>query len=95
MRLTNFIFSTPEVHKIINSLSFLCFTIKTIIEIKKDKGTNFGAIPNMFKNEYKKYVGTGYPLSTTSSKKFTALTVSAINERPRIIKKNVLRISKK
>ena len=31
IRFTNFIFSTPEVHKIINSLSFLCFTIKTII----------------------------------------------------------------
>ena len=69
--------------------------MKIITEIKKDKGINFGAMPKIFKIEYKKQVDIEQPLSTISSKKFTALTVSAINERPRIIKKNVLRISKK
>ncbi len=32
----------------------------------------------------------GYPLSTIKSKKLTALTVKAINEKPSNIKKNVL-----
>ena len=83
----------PEVHKIMNSLSSICLTKKIIIEIKKAKGINFGIIPNKFKKEYRKYVNIGYPLSTTNSKKFTALTVNAINERPITIVKKVLKIS--
>ena len=78
-----------------NSLSSICLTKKIIIEIKKAKGINFGIIPNKFKKEYRKYVNIGYPLSTTNSKKFTALTVSAINERPITIVKKVLKISRK
>ena len=66
-----------------------------IIEIINAIGKNFGAIPKIFKIEYLKYVDKEYPLSTINSKKFTARTVSAIKERPKIIVKNVLKISVK
>ena len=69
----------------------------TIIKItndnKKDKGINFIKIPVIFRIENWKYVSTGYPFSTIKSKKFTALTVQAINDRPNKIIKNVLIIS--
>ena len=64
-----------------------------IKEIRKDKGTNFGAIPNKFNIEYLKYVITGYPFSTIKSKKLTALTVKAIIENPNNTTKNVFKIS--
>ena len=58
------------------------------MDTKKAKGINLGAMPKRFKKEYWKYVITGYPLSTINSKKFTALTVSAMRESPKtIIKK--------
>ena len=53
-KLTSCIFLTPDVQRIINSLSSLCFTIKIIKEIKKAKGINFATIPNKFKKEYLK-----------------------------------------
>ena len=42
-------FFTPEVHKIINSLSSLCFKINIIIDIKNERGINLGAIPKSLK----------------------------------------------
>ena len=48
----------------------------------------------MFNIEYWKYVDKEYPLSTIRSKKFTALTVKAIKDKPNIIVANVLKISK-
>ena len=83
----------PDVHKIMNSLSSICLTKKIIIEIKKAKGINFGIIPNKFKKEYRKYVDIGYPLSTINSKKFTALTVQAIIDKPNNMTKKVFKIS--
>ena len=77
----------------INSLSFICFNIKIINDIRYAKGINFGAIPNKLRNEYLKYVVIGYPLSTISSRKFTALTVNAIKLNPNTIVKKVLKIS--
>ena len=62
-------------------------------EIKKAKGINLVKIPKRFKNEYWKYVIIEYPSSTIRSKKFTALTVHAIIDRPNRITKNVLSIS--
>ena len=86
-------FFTPEVHKIINSLSCICFKIKIVRASKNENGINFGAKPNKFNNEYLKYVDTGYPLSTIKSKKLTALTVSAIIDKPNKMIKNVFNIS--
>ena len=60
----------------------MCLTVKTIRANKKERGINFGAIPNKFKREYLKYVFKGYPLSTIKSKKLTDLTVNAINDKP-------------
>ena len=94
-KLTITFFLTPVVHKIINSLLFLCFMINKITAIKKAMGKNFKAIPKTFNSEYLKYVVKEYPLSTISSKKFTALTVKAIKERPITMVKNVFNISKK
>ena len=51
-RLTTFIFFTPEVHNIINSFSWICFTIKIINDNKKARGINFVKMLNKFKNEY-------------------------------------------
>ena len=51
---TRLIFLTPEVHKIINSLSLVCLTINNINASVKEKGINFGAIPKTFKSEYLK-----------------------------------------
>ena len=48
-------------------------------------------IPKMFNIEYWKYVDKEYPLSTIRSKKFTALTVKAIKDKPNIIVANVLK----
>ena len=45
-------FLTPEVHKIINSLSSRCFKIKITNVNKKDSGINFGTIPNKLRIEY-------------------------------------------
>ena len=53
------IFFTPDDHKIINSLSFMCFKIKIVMARRKDRGINLGAIPNKFKRQYRKYVLTG------------------------------------
>ena len=92
-KFTNCIFLIPDVHKMINSLSCKCLNIKIDIAKKKDNGINFGIKPKIFKKEYLKYIDTEYPLSTISSKKFTALTVSAINESPSKITKKVLNIS--
>ena len=64
-----------------------------MMDTKKASRINFGAIPKRFKNEYWKYVKTGYPLSTINSKKFTARTVKAIRERPKTIIKKVFIIS--
>ena len=86
-------FLTPEVHKITNSLSRICFIQNIVSANKNDRGTNLGAIPNKFKKEYLKYTNIGYPLSTIKSKKLTALTVKAIKDKLNRIKKNVLRIS--
>ena len=49
---TKDIFSTPEVHKITNSLSCKCLNTKIDKEIKKDKGMNLTEIPSRFNNEY-------------------------------------------
>ena len=53
-KLTNCIFFTPDVHKIINSLSSLCLNINIVNDNKKERGINFGAIPKRFRNEYLK-----------------------------------------
>ena len=66
-----------------------------MIAIKKAIGKNFKAIPKTFSIEYLKYVLNEYPLSTINSKKFTALTVNAIKERPITMVINVFKISKK
>ena len=71
----------------------MCFTINKVSAKRNESGTNFGAILNKFKNEYLKYVLGGYPLSTMSSKKFTALTVKAIIDKPNNITRNVFTIS--
>ena len=87
-KLTIWIFFTPDVHRITNSLSCICFKINIIKANKNERGINLGAIPNKFNIEYLKYVETKYPFSTIKSKKLTALTVKAINESPnKIIKK--------
>ena len=48
IKFTIFIFSTPDVHKITNSLSLMCFNVKTTIEIKNARGINLGIIPKIF-----------------------------------------------
>ena len=92
-RLTIFIFLTPDVHKIINSFSWICLTMKIISANKKDKGMNFDKIAKIFNNEYWKYVNIEYPFSTIKSKKLTALTVQAIIVNPNNITKKVFNIS--
>ena len=62
---------------------------------RKAKGMNLGARPKRFKKEYLKQVIIGQPLSTIKSKKFTALTVNAIIDKPKTIVRNVLKISMK
>ena len=52
IKFTSSIFLTPDVHRMINSLSLTCFIMKTTTAIKNAKGINFGAIPNIFKKEY-------------------------------------------
>ena len=42
-------FFTPDVHKIINSLLFLCFIKKIIIDIKNDKGKILGLFQKYLK----------------------------------------------
>ena len=79
----------PKKPKSDDTIPGFYFYDKTAIEIKKASGINLGAIPNIFKKEYLKYVITGYPLSTISSKKLTALTVKAINVSPKTIIKKV------
>ena len=78
-------------HKIINSLSWICFKIKIIKDKRNANGINFGAKPKRFREEYLKYTIIGYPLSTIKSKKFTALIVSAITDKLRIIVKKLLK----
>ena len=68
-------------------------TTNKVNAIKKDKGINFGIIPNRFKSENFKYIPVEYPFSIIRSKKLTARTVSAIRDKPNKIKKNVLNIS--
>ena len=52
-KLTTCIFFTPEVHKIINSLSRKCFNMNIVKVSKNDKGINFG-IKKRFNREYLK-----------------------------------------
>ena len=92
-KLIIFIFSTPDVHRIVNSFSWICFRIKIVNAKRKDKGINLGNTPKIFKKEYLKYISVEYPLSTIKSKKFTAFTVQAIIVRPNKMTKNVLSIS--
>ena len=68
--------------------------IKIVKANKKENGINFGAIPTRFKVKYLKYVLTGYPFSIIKSRKFTALTVKAITDKPKSITKNVFKISR-
>ena len=92
-KFATFIFFTPETHKITNSFSRSCFIINIRREIKNANGINFVKIPKRFKKEYWKYVITEYPFSTIKSKKFTALTVHAMADKPNRIIKKVLIIS--
>ena len=57
------------------------------------KGLTIQELSKVLNNEYLKYVDTGYPLSTIKSKKLTALTVSAIIDKPNKMIKNVFNIS--
>ena len=49
--LTNCIFLTPDVYKIINSLSLICFIMNILRDKIKDRAMNFGIIPNKFNKE--------------------------------------------
>jgi hypothetical protein len=51
---TKWIFLTPVVHKIKNSLLCKCLIINIVKAIKNENGINFGAIPIRFKIEYLK-----------------------------------------
>ena len=51
-KFTIWVFFTPEVHKIVNSLSCICFEINIVNANKKEKGMNLGIIPKRFKIKY-------------------------------------------
>ena len=51
---TTWIFLTPAVHKINNSLFCKCFITNIVNAIKNENGINLGAIPKKFKKEYLK-----------------------------------------
>lgn len=65
----------PEVHKIINSLSFSNFKIVKIKDDKKAKGISLVNILGIVSIEYQMYVLKAWPSSVTRSRKFTAWIV--------------------
>ena len=50
-KFTTVIFLTPDVHKIINSLSLICLRINNVSDKRNERGINFGIIPNKLSNE--------------------------------------------
>ena len=51
---TKDIFFTPDVHKIMNSLSCKCLNIKIVKDTRNAKGINFIDMPRRFSKEYLK-----------------------------------------
>ena len=77
-------------------LFFVAHTIAVLCASspKKSISIAIGLIVTALSLPYTSLWSNGYPLSTISSKKFTALTVRAIKDRPKTIIKKVLIISK-